>query len=272
METVVGSGSFKLRVREEGHGDPVLLLHGFADTLDTWWDTGWVDALAGHRAIAFDARGHGGSSRPHDPAEYTMAARVGDAFAVLDAARAARAHVLGYSMGGWTALGLALARPERVRSLLIGGAQPFGQSLAPLRRVLANGLEAVTRAFESGRGELPAAFRARVLANDVRSLAATIAEDRPDLGEAAVRALGVPMLCWAGELDPLRPLVERMASLSPGARSVVVPGASHFAAFDHPVALAAAAQHLGRVAEREGDGSFPSPTAPAGAPRRDFGR
>src|SRR5262249_7597622 len=79
IETVVASGSFELRVREEGSGDPVLLLHGFADTLDTWWDTGWASALAGHRAIAFDARGHGGSSCPHDPAHYTMAARVGDA-------------------------------------------------------------------------------------------------------------------------------------------------------------------------------------------------
>jgi pimeloyl-ACP methyl ester carboxylesterase len=250
IETVVRSGDVSLRVREEGHGEPVLLLHGFADTLDSWWDVGWPDALGGHRVIAFDARGHGGSSRPHDPAGYTTAARLGDAVAVLDAARAARAHVLGYSMGGWTALALALAHPARVSSLLIGGAQPFGQSLDPLRRVLANGLPAVARLFQGGRGELPAAFRARLLANDVRALAATIAEDRPDLGEAAVRGLAMPVLLWAGERDPLRPLVERMARLAPAARAVVVPGASHFAAFDHPMALAAAAEHLGRVGHR----------------------
>lgn len=246
IETVVRSGNASLRAREQGRGAPVLLLHGFADSLDTWWETGWVDALAGHRVIAFDARGHGGSSRPRDPAEYTSAARVADALAVLDAAGAARAHVLGYSMGGWTALELARTRPQRVRSLLVGGAQPFGQRLDALRGLLANGLAAVARAFQGGRGELPAGFRARLMANDVGALAAVLAEDRPDLGEAAVRGLALPALLWAGALDPLAPLVERVARLAPDARAVIVPGATHFAAFDHPVALAAVAEHLQR--------------------------
>src|SRR5690606_8253985 len=117
--------------------EPVLLLHGFGDSLDSFWDCGWADALAGRKVIAFDARGHGGSPRPADPDAYADEVRVMDALAVLDHAGVERAHVVGYSMGGWTAMRLALAAPDRVASVLVGGAQPYGQTLEPLRQLLA---------------------------------------------------------------------------------------------------------------------------------------
>src|SRR5690606_18118422 len=75
-----------LRVRIEGDGSAVLLLHGFGDALDSFWDCGWAAALAGHQVIAFDARGHGGSPRPSAADAYVDAVRVADALAVLDRA------------------------------------------------------------------------------------------------------------------------------------------------------------------------------------------
>lgn len=242
----VPRGDVALRMVETGSGEPVLLCHGFADGLETWWDSGWAKALAGHRVLAFDARGHGASGKPHLPEAYGLAERVGDAAAVLDAAGAPSAHVLGYSMGAVTALHLAAALPGRVRTLLVGGAHPFPQSLTPLRALLAAGLPAVADAFERGRSHTPEAVRHRVLANDPLALAAVLAEDRPGLGEDALREVSMPTLLWAGEHDPQRPAVERLGRVLPDARTVIVQGASHFAAFDARAATDAARAFLRR--------------------------
>ncbi len=221
-----------LRVRIQGEGSPVLLLHGLGDSLDSFWDSGWVAALSSHRIIAFDARGHGGSPRPKNVASYAESARVADALAVLDHAGVRQTHVLGYSMGGWTAMRLAVEAPERVASLLVGAAQPYGQSLAPLRRLMARGVGAFVEAIERTR-TLPPSVRARFLANDPEALAAVIAEDRRSIDTSRMQA---PLFTWAGEHDPLTPLVERFAAQCGGA-FVRVPRCGHFDAFDDPVVL-----------------------------------
>lgn len=235
------SAALDLRLRmTAGDGSPVLLLHGFGDGCDTFWDSGWADALAGHRLVAYDARGHGASPRPHDPEAYAEDRRVDDALAVMDRAGVERAHLVGYSMGAWTALRLAARAPERVLSLNLGGAHPYGQSLAGLRGLLGLGLDAFLAAVERGRGVLPAAPRRRLLANDPRALAALIARDREPLPCEAIRC---PVLAWAGERDPLEPLVARFAG-AVGGRYVRVAGADHFAAFDAPAVLRAASSSI----------------------------
>src|SRR5439155_6438713 len=92
---------------EEGSGPPILLIHGFASTLArNWLETGWMRALsrAGLRAIAYDLRGHGQSEKRYTPDDYAPARMVDDALAVLDAAGAPRATLMGYSMGARIAL------------------------------------------------------------------------------------------------------------------------------------------------------------------------
>jgi pimeloyl-ACP methyl ester carboxylesterase len=224
-ELAVHRGDVVLRARVEGAGPDVLLLHGLGEDLDVWWERGWVAALAARRrVIAFDARGHGRSSKPHGRERYRASDRVADACAVLDAVGAASIDVVGYSMGAWTALYLARDAPARVRCIVAGGAPAGGQSLAALRGALAAGLPALLSAVEGQCGPLPAAVRTRFLANDVAALAAICADDRVDLtGDLA----GAPIAFFAAERDPLRDAIEA------GARRLerpcrIVPGCDHF--------------------------------------------
>src|SRR5690554_5073084 len=115
---------FDLAFIDEGEGDPVLLIHGFASNIKVnWVNPGWVQTLtgAGYRVIAFDHRGHGRSSPSYDPADYTPTLMAGDAAGLLDHLGLRRAHVFGYSMGARVATFMALEHPEKVASLVLGG-------------------------------------------------------------------------------------------------------------------------------------------------------
>jgi pimeloyl-ACP methyl ester carboxylesterase len=114
-------------------GDPqapaVLLVHGFASSRrDNWVRTRWLPPLvdAGFRVVAPDLRGHGDSSRPRRLAAYSVPRFVADLVAVLDAADARVAHVVGYSLGARLAWELAARHPERVASLVVGGPPVLG--------------------------------------------------------------------------------------------------------------------------------------------------
>ena len=102
-----------------------LLLHGFASTHhDTWVEPGTVDALAatGRRVVAWDARGHGASARPHEVEAYTGDAMVRDAGALLDHVGVTgrrSVDVVGYSMGSVVSTRWVPA-DERVRSVVPG--------------------------------------------------------------------------------------------------------------------------------------------------------
>src|SRR5919108_3318034 len=104
---------------DEGEGDPIVLVHGFASNKETnWVQPGWVSTLAraGYRAIALDNRGHGASTKLYEPADYGIDKMGGDAVALMDHLGLHRADVLGYSMGGRITGYLASAFAARVRS------------------------------------------------------------------------------------------------------------------------------------------------------------
>src|SRR5690242_8308634 len=109
---------------DEGEGAPIVLVHGFASNKEVnWVAPGWVTTLtrAGRRAIALDNRGHGQSGKLYDPAAYHSAVMAEDVRRLLDHLGLERADVFGYSMGARITAFLALNRPERVRSAIIGG-------------------------------------------------------------------------------------------------------------------------------------------------------
>jgi pimeloyl-ACP methyl ester carboxylesterase len=178
-----------------GEGTPLTLLHLLFDTKEFWWRSGYVDALRseGRHLILIDARGPGESSKPHEKEPYALRPRADEVAAVLDDLKIEATEVLGYSMGGWTALGLVCHHPDRLKKAAIGGTSPYAQDLQPLRDVIAKGPRAWVDFFASRATELPPDMQKRVQANDQRALAALVAENRPDISEH-VASSAVPLL------------------------------------------------------------------------------
>ncbi|WP_242637911.1 MULTISPECIES: alpha/beta hydrolase [Bacillaceae] len=113
----VNHENIRLYYEIHGQGEPLLLIMGLGYHSLSWHRT--LPALAKHfQVIVFDNRGVGKSSMPEKP--YSIEIMANDARAVLDAASVKSAHVFGISMGGMIAQRLALAYPERVRSLVLG--------------------------------------------------------------------------------------------------------------------------------------------------------
>ena len=97
----------------DGDGPLVVLQHGYLSSAADWKTCGYVDVLteAGFRVACVDSLAHGESDKPTDPALYALPQRADDIVAVLDDLGADRAHLVGYSMGGWIAGGVADAPP-----------------------------------------------------------------------------------------------------------------------------------------------------------------
>lgn len=119
--TVRGAWGGRLLVHEAGSGDgpPIVVLHGLCGTGDAVLSRG-VLARAGHRVIAYDARGHGRSERAAGPESYRYETLCGDLRAVLDACVDRPPLLVGASMGGVTAARLLLGQdPEAVVGLVL---------------------------------------------------------------------------------------------------------------------------------------------------------
>src|SRR5512138_3733492 len=110
---------------------PVVLHHGFAvDARSNWVVPGVVDALvdAGHHVVGIDARGHGASEKPHDPAVYGENIMARDLSILLDVLEYTEVDLIGYSMGGVVAA-ITATRDARIRRLILSG---VGSSVAEL--------------------------------------------------------------------------------------------------------------------------------------------
>jgi pimeloyl-ACP methyl ester carboxylesterase len=195
-----------------GAGAPIVLLHGFTETAASWQEAGYVDRFvrAGRQVVLIDCRGHGGSGKPHEAAAYSGDKRARDVVAVLDALRLPVADLVGFSMGGLIALAVALRFPERVRRLIVIGAHPFAQDMAPYRLAVAGGMERWLALLDGQGVPLSSATRRRLLVNDIRALQACVAQDRPDTS-AALAVLRAPLLAIAGTRDPIFAAVSAFA-------------------------------------------------------------
>jgi pimeloyl-ACP methyl ester carboxylesterase len=220
---------------DAGEGEPVVLLHGFAaDHVSNWVATGVLEDLvsAGRRVIAPDARGHGQSSKPHDPAAYADDAMVRDVQALMDHLGGHSFDVVGYSMGAIVAGRLA-AREPRVRSLVLGGVgSQWGGEQRPLgTEPIADGLE--TDDPEAIQSPVAKAFRrfADSTGADRLALAAT---QRSRHGETTdVSAIAVPTLILVGDADQLAGSPEALASRIPGSTFRILEG-NHLSAVRDP--------------------------------------
>jgi len=106
-----------------GHGEPVVLLHGFTGDHSTWNPIKQY-LIDSFQVICIDVIGHGKTSSPPDVSKYRMEQVVSQISEILDHLLLKKAHILGYSMGGRLALSYAIANPERVKSLVLESTSP----------------------------------------------------------------------------------------------------------------------------------------------------
>ncbi len=117
MPTVTVNG-LDLHYREAGSGIPLFLIHGHTGSSRSWEPC--LPVLSRHyRVIAPDLPGHGLSGRPGDPAAYAPEAMAEALYGLMEGLGLERCHLAGHSMGGMIAMLLALAYPERLRSLML---------------------------------------------------------------------------------------------------------------------------------------------------------
>src|SRR4030088_751368 len=189
---------------DEGKGDPIVLVHGFAPPAQVnWVYPGWVATLtrAGRRVIALDNRGHGGSSKLYDPTAYHSARMADDVRALLDHLGLGRADVMGYSMGARITAFFALAHPTRLRRAVFGGLGSHLVEGVGLPESIADALEAPTLAdVHDPTGRVFRAF-AEQTRSDLAALAACIRGSRQTLSRDQLGSIRAPVLVAVGTQD-----------------------------------------------------------------------
>lgn len=177
----------------EGSGPSVVLVHGLLMNGRSWTQSGITGALSERfRVACIDLLGHGMSDKPSDPSCYGRKQQADDVVAVIDHLGCDRAHLVGYSSGGWLSVAVASYYPERLSSLVVGGWDvvtglpqelDFEVFMDFARRTAPALAEWVTPEFEPG---VRASFGA------LRQL---------EGGRDAVLNAGCPVMLWAGRDD-----------------------------------------------------------------------
>lgn len=127
MGTNINHRDVALHVEVDGHGPPLLMLHGITSDVGTYGFI--VDELATrHRVMRLDFRGHGSSGRA--PGNYLAEAYLGDALAVVEALAGEPVLIVGHSLGGMVGAALAQRRPDLVRSVFLEDPAVFPQGFS----------------------------------------------------------------------------------------------------------------------------------------------
>jgi len=227
------NGAVEIAYLDEGEGEPIVLVHGFASTKETnWVAPGWIMTLrgAGRRVIALDNRGHGASSKLYDPAAYHSATMAEDVRALLDHLTIDRADVMGYSMGARITAFLAVNHPARVRSAIFGGLGIRLVDGVGLPESIAEALEAPSlRDVEDQTGHMFRSF-AEQTRSDLRALAACIRGSRQTMSRADAAGIRTAVLVAVGTKDQVAGNGHELAALIPGAQVLDIPGRDHMLA------------------------------------------
>ena len=229
----IDNNDIKIHYHVEGAGPTLIMQHGLTGSLANWYDYGFVTELQKfNQLILIDARGHGHSSKPHDPQQYDLKLRVGDITSVMDHLGIEKANYLGYSMGGRIGFGLILHALERFESFIIGGmgAHVANTDVPPQDRIAAleNGMANYVSGIEAKEGKMEQLRKDRLLENDPQALiAATIAPMGTEDVEQALPNLDTPCLIYCGDADGFFPSAKASAGLIPNCEFITLPGLDH---------------------------------------------
>lgn len=230
-EFVKAPDGVRIAYETVGSGPAVMLVHGFAASrVQNWKAPGWYETLtgAGYRVVAMDCRGHGDSDKPHDPAAYDHSIMAEDVCAVMEAANAAPAFLMGYSMGGFISMHVLMDHPDLIKKLVIGGVggsylgRAFGPREAIADALLIDDKSKITDPISKGFREF-----AEQSGKDREALAACMRANRRPFTTSELKQSKRPVLVVCGENDALTgppgPLAEAFAD----GHAVLVPKRDH---------------------------------------------
>lgn len=218
---------------DEGTGQPVVLVHGFASSARVnWLDTGWIDWLvrADYRVIALDNRGHGQSVKPHDAEAYRLEKMANDVKVLLDHLSLERVRAMGYSMGARVLLEFAISNSDRLEKLVLGGMggtmAKAGLDKEPIATaLLAPSLDSI---------DDPVGRSYRLFADQTRSdrqaLAACIRGYGRPVDPAETARIAVRTLIAVGTKDVVAGSAAELAAMIPGAEVLDIPNRDHMRA------------------------------------------
>ena len=237
------NSGIRIHFEAEGNGPPLVLMHGMGGSIQNWYRAGYVERLKEtYRLILIDSRGFGDSDRPQEAADYSREAKVSDVCAVLDELNIDRAHYWGYSMGASIGWALGMLRPDRVRSLVLGGYPALPEHPSPGSRarwegrakLMLLGMDVYVAGVEMEHGPLPPEQRERLLANNGRAYAAQqLANLDWGVPDEDVRKMSVSALVYSGTEDHEHPgfnnheITKVCAQKAPNATFIAVPGHTH---------------------------------------------
>jgi pimeloyl-ACP methyl ester carboxylesterase len=257
------SNGVKIHYTVEGRGEPVVLIHGFAVNGELNWRLPGISKQLArdYQVITLDNRGHGKSDKPHNPRDYGLG-MVDDVVRLLDHLHIKKAHVVGYSMGGFITNKLAVRYPERLLSATLGGAGWLSEDDKELK-VWADEL---SRSLDEGKGLAPLVIRLTPAGkprptdeeiqavnkflmpmNDARALAAVVRGFKDlAVSEKELWANKVPTLALIGSLDPLKRGVDRMKDKAPGLEVIEIKDADHLTAFTNAIFIKSLKEFLAK--------------------------
>jgi len=239
------SNGVRIRYLDQGSGQPIVLIHGYTSNVErSWMDTGvFANLVKDYRVIALDCRGHGKSDKPRDPRAY--GGEMGqDVVRLLDLLKIARAHIVGYSMGGNITAQLLTTNPDRFITATLGGAsgrrEAWGaqseQAAEEEAVELENGIPFRSLILRIAPIDEPKptdeAIRQRsqamVAVNDTAALAAFMRGRRAQLvTDAQMAAVQVSTLGIVGSADPNLTGMNSLKTIWPGLKVIIIEGATH---------------------------------------------
>jgi pimeloyl-ACP methyl ester carboxylesterase len=257
MPQAKAADGVKLYYEAQGSGPPIVFVHELAGTCRSF-DAQVAALKPRFRCIAFNARGYPPSDVPSEVESYSQDIAASDIGAVLDAAGAKDAHVLGVSMGAAAALQFALSDPARVRSAILcsigsgSDAKPgeYATNMeANAARIEQNGLPQIRANFTSSpvrarlKDKNPAEFEKflqELTSFSVQGLASTmrgVQMRRPPLyaHEAKIAAMHIPtLIVLGGDDEGCEKPSHFLAETLPGARLEILPNTGHAVNIEEP--------------------------------------
>jgi pimeloyl-ACP methyl ester carboxylesterase len=275
MPLITSTDGTRLYYEEAGIGTPVVFVHEFAGDYRTWEPQMRYFARS-HRCVTYSARGYPPSDVPSDPARYGQDIVRGDVIAIMDALGIDKAHVVGHSMGAYTALHVGLRHPQRCISVTAAGCG-WGSVADPVQRQAMRKVAAETAQMFTDKGIAEAAaiyadnatrgtqkhkdprgfaeFTRMMAEHSAQGHALTMAmlqAERPTLWdlETDLKRFSVPLLVIVGDEDEScldgSVFLKRTA---PTAALLVIPRCGHTITSEEPAAFNAALAELFAAAE-----------------------